>query len=247
MRVTIYSCILNGEHMEIPLMQRIGIAVTGYPGSGSTSLCENLTSKFGWPPHYYAGGVIRWLTDKIETVGVERVLQMTPQEISAAFESSKIVRQPNIASAYRDFPQDLDRLVDEVQESLLLTKSVGVHEGRMAPHLVDKIRRSGHAHDKVFLKICCTVNSWEGARRQLNREENKGKTRETTFRETEERLRWERERYKTLYGIEDHLEKRFFEVVIDTTRLSKEEVCLAALRGIEDVHPGILAPHLKEE
>lgn len=229
-------------------MRRVGIVITGYPGSGSTSLCQNLASEFGQPRHYYAGGAIRWLTRLIEDEGESAVLErISIKDIRRAIETGDIPLQPNISQAYRDFPPELDKRLDEAQEELLWEKDFGVHEGRIAPYLVRRLRREERALDKVFFKILCTVEERVGAKRQGHRQENQGKSVEQIVQETRDRLRWERERYRRLYGIEDHLDLPHFDLIVNTTLLSEAETCLAALTGIEERHPGLLAPHLKEK
>lgn len=229
-------------------MKRVGIVVTGFGGSGSTTLCKKLaTEAFGLPRHYYAGGIIRWLVGLIEKQGVETVRAMNNLELLEAFETGEISFQPNIAAAYRDFPPDLDQRVDQIQELLLEQKDFGVHEGRIAPHAAKKLQREGRAADKLFIKILCEVDPWIGAERQLERPENKGKSADQVFAETRERLRWERERYLALYGIENHLAREHFNIVINTTVFSPEKVFMESLRLMEDLYPGVLAPYFKEK
>lgn len=228
-------------------MQKLAIVVTGFPGAGSTSLCENLITKFGLPRHYYAGRVVRWLTVLCEARGRESVLDMTPEEIMWAMESGREATQQNIARAYRNFPPELDRLVDLVQQSLLEKKTFGVHEGRMAPHLVYRLRQEGKALDKKFITILCTVDPTIGAKRHQRKEENKGKSVAKIMKENSDRVSDEEARYKTLYGIQKHLSPEHFDIVVDTTPFSKDETCVEVLKQIENIHPGLLASYLPRD
>lgn len=216
----------------------VALVITGYPGSGSTSLGINLAKRLLWPSPYYAGGVVRLLTKLIENYGsLEVVGQMTPRSIADQFECGTSVLQPEISKLYKNFPQELDRLVDAVQEELLVTKEVGVHEGRVAPHLVDKIKRAGRAPEKVFIKILCGVSSLVGAERLLRRPENFGKSLTQIAIETSDRIKVERLRYKTLYGIEDHLNEKYFDIVFTTDESTETETWILVLDAIKSLYP----------
>lgn len=228
-------------------MQRIGITVTGFPGSGSTTLGKNLASTLQWPPPYYSGGVVRWLTGEIERRGIDAVRQVSAAEVYAAMDSGKISLQPNIANAYKEFPTELDILVDQVQKQFLEEKQVGIHEGRVAAHLAAALDHEGRLPEKIFIKILCEVAPEIGAGRLQNREENMRRSVVQLMHETELRLLWERERYWSLYKISDHLSREHFDVIIDTSHYSPEEVLMEALRGVEHLHPGLLAHHLPQE
>jgi cytidylate kinase len=221
-------------------VSKFGIIVTGYPGSGSTSLGKNLARILRWEPLYYSGGLVRRLTLEIEERGLEETLKLSVAQAKQMVKSGEIPLQPNISSAYRDFPDELDLLVDNVQLELLETEEVGVHEGRVAPHLVAKILREGKVPDKIFIKICCVVESFIGALRQQKREENKNKAISQILQETEKRLKWERDRYLKLYGIQDYFHPDHFDIIIDTSRLMEEETLKYALREIDKFHPGFL-------
>lgn len=74
------------------------------------------------------------------------------------------------------------------------------------------------------LNILIRVEPFTGAKRQLERTENRGKTLREMLRLSEKRLAGERRRYAKLYGIKDHLNEQHFDIVIDSTHLSPEEV-----------------------
>src|SRR3989344_18135 len=96
-------------------MQKRGIIVTGYPGSGSTSLGKNLVRVLDWGTLYYSGGLVRCLIREIEEHGLEETLKLSVEKTKQIVKSGEVPLQPNISAAYRDFPAELDRLVDDVQ------------------------------------------------------------------------------------------------------------------------------------
>lgn len=218
-------------------MSRIGIIVTGYPGSGSTTLAENIVQKFNWPPHYYSGAIVRWLIDKLENTDKGGFPVKSPEELIQAFVNGEVSHKPKLLSRYGDFPPELDIWVDRAQTALLETKDCGVHEGRVVWYLAKKLHEEGRALDKKIITICCVVGLIEGARRQAKRQENEGRSVEEIVEETIKRLKVERERYRALYGIEDHLDPRNFDIVIDTTFLSKELTLDVALEQLRMHHP----------
>lgn len=217
-------------------MPRTGITLTGLAGSGSTTLGRNVAKAFKWPKPYYAGGVVRWLAERMEKEGRDLFLAKSDdeiiREITDALKSGEVPERPSIADDYRTFPPRLDRLVDEIQLKLLEELDCGVHEGRVAWFFSKKLHRDGRALDKTFLHVFCTVDPGVGAERQLRRPENRGKNAEQVRRETQARLHWERERYRDLYGIENHLDPANFDIIIDTTILTEEA---ALMRAIEEI------------
>jgi cytidylate kinase len=208
---------------------RLGITITGFAGSGSTTLGRKIADVLSWPRPFYAGGIVRFLADKMEKTGRALFLARSDEEIvrdiTEALKSGEVPARPNIADEYRTFPSRLDLLVDEIQIKLLEELDCGIHEGRVAWFLANKLQREGRAIDKKFFHILCTVHPDIGAERQLLRPENAGKSKELLIIETSERLRLERERYYKLYQIKNHLDPSNFDVIIDTTCLTQEE-CL---------------------
>jgi predicted cytidylate kinase len=75
---------------------------------------------------------------------------------------------------------------------------------------------------KIF-NILLTVDPATGAQRSGERKENIGKTTDEMVIATAKREKMERERYAMLYGIEDHLDPKHYDFVIDTTLLTEEE------------------------
>lgn len=232
-------------------MQRIAIAVTGFPGSGSTSFGKNIAKALGFPPPFYAGGVVRCLAEKIEGMGRDALLALPKDELKSTvmemMRSGRVPPRPNIGEEYVRFPHELDLLIEEIQLDLLRDEVVGVHEGRMAAHVVRQLKTAGEAPDKLFIRICCIAEEEERIRRLKNRDEYQEKPFEVVRQESAERLATERERYRKLYGVADHLAPEHFDIVVDTTHFSQEENLGRVLREIESLHPGLLAQFIPEK
>ncbi len=114
---------------------------------------------------------------------------------------------------------DAEKKIDDEQRSYGEKNDNFIMDGRISYLFIpDSI--------KVFL----TVDPMEGARRvylekqgDTERKEAKVSSIEDQLRMHEERAATERERYKSLYGI-DHHDLKNFDCVIDTTSLTPEEV-----------------------
>lgn len=221
-------------------MQRLAIIVTGFPGSGSTTLGKNIAKHLGWPPPYYSGGIVRWLTSEIEKFGKDAVLKMSTADIVAAMEEGKIVAQPNLTESYKNFPKELDLLVDGVQARFLEKKEYGVHEGRITWFLAQRLKCENKALDKIFVSICCVVDPIIGAKRLSGREEHRGKPWHEIYDDAKRRVKIERQRYKELYRIENHLDPKNFDVIVDTSHFDEEGVYKVAL-----YKTGLICPVIK--
>ncbi len=119
---------------------------------------------------------------------------------------------------------DLERSVDERQAKLMREKDNLVIQGRVAWYFA---RQSPFQTINFFL----AVEPWIGAERQGERNENAGKSAEEIKILSDGRQKEERERYRMLYEIEDHLDRHHYDFTINTSRLTKEEVfaCIMAL------------------
>jgi CMP/dCMP kinase len=128
---------------------------------------------------------------------------------------------------------EIDREVDRKQEELFRTCKNVVMEGRIAAFLAPEIPKL-----TVYLK----VNPMIGARRQKNRPENRDRSVGDIVTRTAMRTRVERERYATLYPhIGDYLDERRFDIVIDTTNLSREDAYRCVLIELLK-HPFSMGP-----
>lgn len=110
---------------------------------------------------------------------------------------------------------DLEKTIDERQAELMRKNDNLVVEGRIAP-----FQPSPYKTVNILIK----VDPEEGARRRMGEPENGGKSLEEILLLTEARIQNEREHYKAIYGIDDHLSEKYFDFVLDTTNLSPDEV-----------------------
>jgi predicted cytidylate kinase len=116
-----------------------------------------------------------------------------------------------------------ENAVDERQERLMAEKDNLVMEGRIAPFLPCPF---------PTCNILLTVEPRTGAARNAQRPENTGRSIEDMEARTQERLEAERNHYRALRGIEDHLDPSRFDIVIDTTTLTPDEVFSAVMNAL---------------
>lgn len=117
-----------------------------------------------------------------------------------------------------------DKRADEYQVEWAKKQERFLLEGRLSYHFIPD-----------SLKLFLTVSPEEAARRALlaNRDsEKKAETLEAQINKNEERCQSDVRRYLALYGIENCYNQRNFEVVVDTTDLTPEEVLQRALTGV---------------
>lgn len=116
----------------------------------------------------------------------------------------------------KDDPK-IDRAVDERQAKLMREKDNLVVQGRVAWYF---------AKQSPFktINLLLTVDPAIGAERVGERKENVGKSADEVTRVTAERTTVECERYKTLYGIEDYFDPAHYDIILDTTKLTREAV-----------------------
>lgn len=107
---------------------------------------------------------------------------------------------------------DMEKLIDQNQAEQIRTKDNIIIQSRMAPFLESPFKK---------INILLKVSDAEGAKRQMNRPENKGRTFEEVLFLSKERLKEEKKRYRNLYNIKNHLDERNFDIVLNTTHLDK--------------------------
>ena len=113
---------------------------------------------------------------------------------------------------------DIDREIDEMQKKIAREKDNIVLEGRLSGFLVD-------ADLKVWLKAPLEIRAERIASR-----ENKSVS--EAMAETSEREECERERYINYYDI-DIKDLSVYDLVIDSSRLSPENICEIVAKAVE--------------
>jgi len=119
----------------------------------------------------------------------------------------------------------LEKSVDKHQEELMATHGNLIVEGRIAPFLPCPFQT---------INILLTVDPRVGAKRQHERPENSDFTLTEVETRTRERLANEREHYQSLYGIDDHFDAGNFQIVIDTSTKTPEEVLVEILSQLKE-------------
>ncbi len=113
---------------------------------------------------------------------------------------------------------DIDREIDEMQKKIAKEKDNIILEGRLSGFLVD-------ADLKVWLKAPPEIRAERIARRE-------NKSVPLALAETSEREECERERYINYYNI-DIKDLSVYDIVIDSTRLSPEDICEIVAKAVE--------------
>lgn len=165
------------------------IRISGYPGSGKTTLSKHLSEFLGYGYHY-TGGIFRDMA-KEKSLSIEEFYKYISADPAA------------------------EKSVDDRQAEIMQTEDNILVEGRIAPFQKSPFQT---------INILLTVSPEEGARRQLLRSENAHRSLGEMLSETEERLKNEREHYRTLYGIPNHFDEKKFDIVVDTTNLKPDDV-----------------------
>ena len=121
---------------------------------------------------------------------------------------------------------DFEKEIDRLQEELMLSSDDLVVDGRMAPWLKCGFRA-------VNVKVI--VEPEEGARRLLRRPENAGRTVSEMMELAARRVATEREHYRSIHGIADHLADRNFDIILNTTDKDADDTFREFLEKFEMV------------
>jgi cytidylate kinase len=86
--------------------------------------------------------------------------------------------------------------------------------------------RTMHLHDTPFqtAKILLTVQPEVGAKRMHEENPEKYPSLAHALRASQERLNVERERYHFRYGVQNFLDPKYFDIVLDTSVMTPQEV-----------------------
>lgn len=179
------------------------ISLSGAQGSGKSTIAKKLAKELNWP-HFYIGGIRRKIAkDK----------GMTLAQYNKLGES--------------DPSTDLE--VDDYQKKLGETKDKFIIEGRTSWYFIP------HS-----FKIYLDVDKKEGAKRILahlqednDRNEDKGIVdKESMLKSLAKRAKSDAYRYRKYYNIDVH-DKSHYDYVLDTSKLSAEEVFEQILKEIK--------------
>lgn len=110
-------------------------------------------------------------------------------------------------------PEEMDREIDlDLKEKM-----------KSANHMIFETKLAGYlAHDiDGFFKIHCIADFREMARRVAKRE---GIAVTEAKKSIRVRAKGLQEKFKRLYGVEDYLDEKYFDLVVDTTTKNKQEV-----------------------
>lgn len=176
------------------------ITISGLPGAGKSTVAKNLAAELGWP--FYSMG--NWRRQQAAARG------MTLAEYNKLGESDS----------------STDFTVDRYQEALGQNEDNFIIEGRTAWHFIPQAV-------KIFLSVEPAVGAqriWDSLRRggSQRNEANDLHSVEDVRRSVQKRLASDRRRYQAYLQI-DVYDTSHYDLVLDTSRLSREEV-LAELK-----------------
>ncbi len=119
-------------------------------------------------------------------------------------------------------PEEMDKQIDYGYQSQMSTKSHVVFEGRLAGWLAKDI-------PDVF-KVLCTANFKEMVERVAKRE---GLSYEQASTQANTRMQSLRDKFKKIYDVDDYLDPKYFDLVVDTTTQTPEEVMNTVLETLK--------------
>ena len=124
---------------------------------------------------------------------------------------------------------DIERAADLRQAERLANADDIIALGRITPFILRHKIAGFPVPAAKGINMLLNVGFEEGTKREAGRPQNTGKTLEEVREIRRTRLRVDMARYLKLYGIENYLDPRIFDVEIDTTLLTEEEVMNVAL------------------
>jgi cytidylate kinase len=146
--------------------------------------------------------------------------------VGGIFRTIAAERGLSIEEFYIQLKKDpaLERSIDERQAKLMQERDGLVVQGRIAWFFA---KQSSFQVINFFI----AVDPRTGAQRQHERPENAGRSPDEMRLLSKERMSVERERYKLLYNIDDHLDRSHYDFIINTSKMTADEVfdCVLAL------------------
>jgi cytidylate kinase len=117
-----------------------------------------------------------------------------------------------------------DKVIDSFQKQLGKINTSFVFEGRLSWFFIPD-----------SIKILLMVTKKEGAKRIFNKQrdsENKFKTEKEVIKYNDKRQKSDAKRYSKIYGIKDYYSTKNYDIIIDTTNLTKKQTFKKALKEI---------------
>jgi cytidylate kinase len=180
------------------------ITITGYPGSGKSTLGKGIAESLGLK-HYSAGDFLR-------EIAKERGMSLL-----------QILRQ-------MEKDESIDHEIDERTKKLGQKEDNFVIDGRMAWHFIPK---SVKIFVKIDLNEAAKriyADCLAGKEERQNEKENLSLAK--TVKNLEERLKLNQKAYKRLYSV-DYLDEKNYDMVVDTTKTGIGETRAKVLKQIK--------------
>ena len=182
-------------------MKKKIITINGVPGAGKSSTADLVAKELGYD-RFSSGDFMR-------KIALKRGVSLN--ELGTMAERDKSI------------DKEIDNEVKKLHES-----GGTVIDSRLAYHFIPE-------SFKVFLDLPLEIS-----KERILRDFEENKLRQVTERQTKnpdevyerisKRLESERKRYKELYGIEDHTDKRNYDLVVDTNKNNLREVVAIILQ-----------------
>lgn len=139
--------------------------------------------------------------------------------VGGIFRAAAAARGVSIEEFYASLKNDpdLEKQIDEQQANLMNKKQDLIVQGRVAWYFAKK-------NASPAIHILLTVDPSIGAKRKIKQGLYAGKSVEAVAAVQKKREQNERDHYRSLYGIKDHLDPKQYDIVLDTSSLSEDEV-----------------------
>lgn len=176
------------------------ITISGTPGSGKSSIAEEIAKTLGYM-RIYVGGIRRQIA-KERGITLEELNEQSLTDPSSDYEADEIMRK---------LVYSQDNLVVEGLVAAFLFKKWGIEKD--AVHVFIKCAPKV-AGERIFKQ-----KQKEGTE---GRNEHETKTLKQQIEDVKTRMKTDTTRYKKYYD-SDHLQESWYDIIIDTSKLNKEE------------------------
>lgn len=186
------------------------ITISGDPGSGKSTIAQELAKKFK-AERIYVGQVRRDLA---------REKNMTLEELN------------QYALTHPETDVDVDKMVAK-QAREIAEKQPVIVEGRVQFHFLPESL-------KIYIAVSLDEASkriWESlqsAKDQKARNEGEFKSLAELKKSIKKRIANDKKRYKKYYNL-DHTKKSHYDLIIDTTNLTKEQAINKTIKQVKDL------------